>query len=74
MLGDVNGHDFTYVDASTNVDFSTSYQVTPKLKLSLEAANLTNQPLRYGRDTQRNDTLLFAQSGRSFAVGAAYKF
>ena len=74
VLGDVNGHDFTYVDASTNVDFSTSYQVTPKLKLSLEAANLTNQPLRYGRDTQRNDTLLFAQSGRSFALGAAYKF
>ncbi|MDT7837084.1 TonB-dependent receptor [Aquabacterium sp. OR-4] len=74
VLGDVNGHDFTWVDPSTNVDFSMSYQVTPQLRLSFEAANLTDQPLRYSRDSQRDDTLLYAHSGRSFALGAAYKF
>jgi len=74
VLGDVNGHDFTYVSASTNMDFSMSYQFTPKLKVTFEAANLTDQPLRYSRDTQRDDTLLYAHSGRNFALGASYKF
>jgi outer membrane receptor protein involved in Fe transport len=74
VLGDVNGHDFTTVDASTNIDLSMSYNVTPKLRISLEAANLTDEPLRYGRDSQRDDTLLYAHSGRTFALGMSYKF
>lgn len=74
VLGDVNGHDFTWVDASTNVDFAASWQVNPKLKISFEAANLTDQPLRYSRDSQRDDTLLYVHSGRTFALGASYKF
>jgi iron complex outermembrane recepter protein len=74
VLGDVNGHDFTTVNASTNIDFSTSYAVTPKLKVTFEAANLTDQPLRYGRDSQRDDTLLYAHFGRTFALGMSYKF
>jgi iron complex outermembrane receptor protein len=56
------------------MDFSMSYQFTPKLKVTFEAANLTDQPLRYSRDTQRDDTLLYAHSGRNFALGASYKF
>lgn len=40
--------------------------------LSPRAHNLT--PLRYGRDTQRDDTLLYVHSGRSFVRGANYKF
>ncbi|MCY4744262.1 TonB-dependent receptor [Pelomonas sp. UHG3] len=74
VLGDVNGHDVTFVNASTNVDFSASYNVSPKLKVSFEAANLTDQPLRYGRDSQRDDTLLYAHFGRTFGVGMSYKF
>jgi iron complex outermembrane receptor protein len=34
VLGDVQGHDFTTVDGSTNVDFSMSYNITPQLRLS----------------------------------------
>ena len=34
VLGDVNGHDYTFVNASTNIDFSASYNVTPKLKVT----------------------------------------
>jgi iron complex outermembrane receptor protein len=74
VLGDVQGHDFTTVDGSTNVDFSMSYNITPQLRISLEGQNLTDTPLRYGRDSQRNDTLLYVHSGRSFVVGLNYKY
>ncbi|MES3023253.1 MAG: TonB-dependent receptor [Pseudomonadota bacterium] len=74
VLGDVNGHDYTFVDGSTNLDFSMSYNISPKLRVSLEGSNLTDTPLRYGRDSVRDDTLLFAHSGRTLALGMAYKF
>lgn len=74
VLGDVNGHDVSFVNASTNIDFSASYNVSPKLKVTFEAANLTNQALRYGRDSQRDDTWLYAQFGRTFGLGMQYKF
>ena len=74
VLGDVSGHDYTIVDGSTNIDMSLSYNLTPALRLSLEGQNLTDTPLRYGRDTQRNDTLLYVHSGRSYVVGLNYKY
>ncbi|TWI67774.1 TonB-dependent receptor [Pseudoduganella lurida] len=74
VQGDVQGHDFTTVDPMTNIDASISYQLTPNLRISLEGQNLTDEPLRYGRDTQRNDTLLYVHSGRSAVVGLTYKF
>jgi iron complex outermembrane receptor protein len=74
VLGDVAGHDYTIVDGSTNVDFSMSYNITPQLRLSFEGQNLTDTPLRYGRDSQRNDTLLYVHSGRSFVLGLNYKY
>jgi iron complex outermembrane receptor protein len=74
VLGDVQGHDFTVVDGSSNYDASISYQLTPNLRVSLEGQNLTDEPLRYGRDTQRNDTLLYVHSGRSAVLGLSYKF
>ena len=74
VLGDVAGHDFTTVDGSTNIDFSMSYNLTPQLRLSLEGQNLNDTPLRYGRDSQRNDTLLYVHSGRSFVLGLNYKY
>jgi iron complex outermembrane receptor protein len=74
VLGDVNGHDYTIVDGSVNVDASVSYNLTPNLRVTVEGQNLGDTPLRYGRDTQRNDTLLYVHSGRSFVVGMNYKF
>ena len=74
VLGDVLGHDNTTVDASTNIDFSLSYNLTPQLRVSVEGQNVTDEPLRYGRDTARNDTLLYVHSGRSFVLGLNYKF
>jgi TonB-dependent receptor len=74
VLGDVNGADYTTVDGSTNIDMSLSYNITPQLRVSLEGQNLTDTPLRYGRDSQRNDTLLYVHSGRSFVLGLNYKY
>ncbi len=74
VLGDVQGHDNTTVDPSTNIDFSVSYNLTPQLRLSFEGQNLTDEALRYGRDSARNDTLLYVHSGRSFVLGLGYKF
>ena len=36
--------------------------------------NLTDEELRYGKDTERNDTLLYGKTGRSYVLGANYKF
>jgi TonB-dependent receptor len=74
VLGDVAGHDYTMVDGSTNIDMSLSYNITPELRISLEGQNLKDTPLRYGRDTQRNDTLLYVHSGRTYVMGLTYKF
>ncbi|MCG2583401.1 TonB-dependent receptor [Massilia sp. TS11] len=74
VLGNVQGSDYTMADASTNIDFSVSYNITPSLRLSFEGQNLTDQPLRYSKDTQRNDTLLYVHTGRSFMLGLNYKF
>jgi outer membrane receptor protein involved in Fe transport len=51
-----------------------SYNLTPALRLSFEGQNLTEEPLRYGKDTERNDTLLYTERGRTFMLGLNYKF
>lgn len=74
VLGNINGHDYTRANGTTHIDFSLSYNLTPHLRLSFEGQNLTDEALRYGRDSVRNDTLLYVHSGRSFVLGANYKF
>lgn len=74
VLRDANGSDHSFADPSTTVGFSASYNVTPQLRLSFEAQNLTDEAQRYGKDTARNDTLLYGKHGRSFVLGANYKF
>jgi TonB-dependent receptor len=72
VLGNVAGHDYTFADGSTHVDMSVSYALTSSLRLRVEGQNLLDAPLRYGRDSQRNDTLLYVHSGRSLSVGLSY--
>lgn len=61
------------VEPFGQVDFSVSYDVTPKLSLSFEGINLTNEHLRtYARD---ENELWFAQElDRRFLLGARYRF
>jgi TonB-dependent receptor len=73
-LGDVQGADFTFTDPATYVDASFAWRLGPRLRLSLEGANLTDQPVRFGKDTTRNDTLLYVHSGRTVTVGLNWRF
>jgi TonB-dependent receptor len=72
VAGNVTGYDYTIADGSTHVDMSLSYKLTPQLRVTVEGQNLNDAPLRYGRDSGRNDTLLYVHSGRSVAVGLSY--
>ncbi|SFV16231.1 TonB-dependent receptor [Pseudoduganella namucuonensis] len=74
VLRNANGSDHSFAVPSTRVGLSMSYNVTPQLRVSFEAQNLTDEPLRYGKDTERDDTLLYGKSGRSYVLGANYKF
>ncbi|MBD8529952.1 MULTISPECIES: TonB-dependent receptor [unclassified Massilia] len=74
VLRNANGSDHSFAVPSTRVGLSMSYNVSPQLRLSFEAQNLTDEPLRYGKDTERDDTLLYGKSGRSYVLGANYKF
>jgi TonB-dependent receptor len=74
VLRNSDGSDHSFADASTTVGFSMSYNLTPALRLSFEGQNLTEEPLRYGKDTERNDTLLYTERGRTFMLGLNYKF
>lgn len=45
----LGGNEFedSYYDKQLFVDANAAYKITPKLRLFIEANNLTNQPLRY---------------------------
>ncbi|KFI07491.1 TonB-dependent receptor [Massilia sp. BSC265] len=74
VLRNANGSDHSFAVPMTRVGLSMSYNVTPHLRVSFEAQNLTDEPLRYGKDTERDDTLLYGKSGRTYVLGANYKF
>lgn len=61
------------VEPFGQLDFSVSYDITPKLAVSLEGINLTKEHLRtYARD---ENELWFAQElDRRFLLGARYRF
>lgn len=48
-IDELGGEDFEdrYYDKQLFVDANAAYKITPKLRIFLEANNLTNQPLRY---------------------------
>jgi TonB-dependent receptor len=73
-LGDVQGADFTYTDPATYYDLSLTWHLDRHLNLTLEGSNLSDQPVRYGKDTGRDDTLLYVHSGRTVTIGLSYKF
>ena len=62
-----------YVAPFGQLDINISYDITPKLAVSLEGINLTKESLRtYGRDPNQ---LWFAQElDRRFLLGARYRF
>jgi len=68
------GSDVQGNTSSFFLDATASYQITPQVKLTIEAQNLTNQELGLYMDSTRQDSLYSAYSGRKFSAGVAVKF
>jgi TonB-dependent receptor len=55
------------------MDASASYNVTDRLKIILEATNLTDEQNRLYLDSKRQDTLFETRIGRTFTFGVTYR-
>lgn len=55
------------------MDASASYNVTDRLKVMLEATNLTDEQNRLYIDSTRQDTLFETRIGRTFTFGVTYR-
>lgn len=55
------------------MDASASYNVTDRLKVILEATNLTDEQNRLYIDSTRQDTLFETRIGRTFTFGVTYR-
>jgi len=60
--------------ATTNVDASASYKLTPNLKLTFDALNLTNQAADQWSGKVRRAQRVYSVTGRQFFLGASYTF
>ena len=56
------------------LDASASYNLIPRLKLILDAQNLTDEMNRLYIDSTRQDTLFISRVGRTFSLGLTYKY
>jgi len=62
-----------YLDSSTNLDFSSTYDFSSHLSAYFEALNLTDSVYHtYGRF--KNQTLNLVDYGRSYTLGVRAKF
>ncbi|MFZ2995810.1 MAG: TonB-dependent receptor [Sphingobium sp.] len=67
------GAEPTFVNASTQIDLSTSYQINERLSIFGEALNITNETVStHGRYS--NQLLDVYAYGRRFTAGARYRF
>ena len=61
-----------YEDAHNQLDFTLKYKITPKLQMTFNAVNLTDEPYYlYHGESKYN--YQYEQYGRSFQVGISYK-
>jgi outer membrane receptor for monomeric catechols len=65
---------WTFQESDTRLDFSSSYDVTKHLKLSLEGLNVTNTPFAQKVDVDANRRNLYNKSGRTFLLGARLSY
>jgi iron complex outermembrane receptor protein len=66
--------DADWVPSTTTVDANVSYQLTEKLKLTLEGLNLTDEDSQQRNDTDASRVWTNHHFGRQFYVGARYSF
>src|SRR6187399_2276776 len=68
------GSDVRANKANTFVDAAASWNVNDNLSVIFEAQNLTDERNTLYIDSQRQDTLFQTEIGRTFTIGATYKF
>jgi iron complex outermembrane receptor protein len=68
------GSDLQGNKATTYVDASASYNISDNFKVILEGQNLTNERNTLFIDSVREDTLFETTIGRTYSLGATYKF
>ena len=69
-----NGNVGEGYDPTNNVDFAAHYNITPKLKLTFEGLNITNQPIVQFTDLSAHRIEVNTSSGRTFLWGATAEF
>ena len=60
--------------ATTNVDLSASYKLTPKLTIKFDGLNLTDQKADQWSGKTRRAQRVYSTTGRQFFLGASYVF
>lgn len=66
--------DLEGVDKSLIFDASISYQLTDKIKLTLEGLNLFDRRYRQYIDSDRDSTFVYSHTGAQFYLGAQFRF
>ncbi|MEY2935582.1 MAG: hypothetical protein RL033_6331, partial [Pseudomonadota bacterium] len=65
---------WTYNEANTRLDFSSSYNVTDHLKVSLEGLNLTNSIGSQLIDVNAERRNIYSTQGRTYLLGARVSY
>jgi len=68
------GNLWTYQEAETRVDASTSYAINEHFKVSLEGLNLTNSAFSQKVDIDAERRLMYNKNGRTFLLGARVSY
>jgi iron complex outermembrane recepter protein len=69
-----NNNNIEGTEATLNLDFASSWNVTDNLQLTLEGLNLTNQFQYQYVDTGGQRVVYYHQQGRDYLFGFRYKF
>ncbi|MEG3151053.1 TonB-dependent receptor [Sphingomonas sp. ZT3P38] len=69
-----NGNIGEYIKGSVNFDASAYVNLTPQFKLTLEAINITNEPIVQYADGTAKRVMTNTVSGRTVAFGATMRF
>ncbi|PWF39484.1 TonB-dependent receptor [Massilia glaciei] len=69
-----NNNDVEGKNGTFNVDLSVSYKINPKLELTLEGVNLTNEANDQFISRARNSVVVNNVTGREVLAGLRYKF
>ncbi|AKH18957.1 TonB-dependent receptor [Sphingomonas sanxanigenens] len=68
------GSDIDLGKSTLYVDFSASYAINDRFRVSLEATNLTDEHQVLYVDSVRRDTLYDSHFGRTYTLGVAYRY